>query len=339
MHVQATAPGKIVLCGEYAVLEGAPAVAMAVDRRARVSVTDSAGPGHTVIAPGHTDREGRFTMEDGRFSWLRNGDPFPLLAALMRATGRDLPGCTAITLDTRSFYAADSGEKLGIGGSAALAAALAAVIRTLSGCEVSAFDLALAAHRELQHGVGSGIDVACSIHGGLLEYCMGRGRTAALRWPVGLSFAVFFSGRSADTAAKLQKLTAADRTGSSSRLAAAAERAAAAWRSASVPEILTETRGYVDALQRFSVDRRLGVFEAGHDVLVRAADEAAVVYKPCGAGGGDIGIALSDNTRQLAEFAERVAVARFRPQRLALDPAGVKLQRNGGDWKSTREPD
>jgi phosphomevalonate kinase len=37
----ASAPGKLVLAGEYAVLDGAPAIVMAVDRRAVVSVAAS----------------------------------------------------------------------------------------------------------------------------------------------------------------------------------------------------------------------------------------------------------------------------------------------------------
>ncbi len=36
MKVIADAPGKLVLLGEYAVLEGAPGLVVAVDRRARV---------------------------------------------------------------------------------------------------------------------------------------------------------------------------------------------------------------------------------------------------------------------------------------------------------------
>ena len=55
-----TAPGKLVLSGEYAVLDGAPAVAMAIDRRAVVDVSRSQEPWHSVIAPGFTQTEGRF---------------------------------------------------------------------------------------------------------------------------------------------------------------------------------------------------------------------------------------------------------------------------------------
>ncbi|MDH3305214.1 MAG: hypothetical protein OEM92_08415, partial [Gammaproteobacteria bacterium] len=59
----ASAPGKLVLCGEYAVLDGAPAVCMAVDRRATVTVTDADGRWHRVSAPGYASTEGRFRAD------------------------------------------------------------------------------------------------------------------------------------------------------------------------------------------------------------------------------------------------------------------------------------
>ena len=49
--VTATAPGKVVICGEYAVLDGATAIAAAVDRRAVVRAIDAPEPpvGHAVL--------------------------------------------------------------------------------------------------------------------------------------------------------------------------------------------------------------------------------------------------------------------------------------------------
>ena len=41
MKVRATAPGKLVVLGEYAVLAGAPALVLAVDRRCRVDLGPS----------------------------------------------------------------------------------------------------------------------------------------------------------------------------------------------------------------------------------------------------------------------------------------------------------
>ena len=51
MQVIASAPGKLVLLGEYAVLEGAPALVMAINRRARVRMTAQSDGTCEVSAP------------------------------------------------------------------------------------------------------------------------------------------------------------------------------------------------------------------------------------------------------------------------------------------------
>ena len=51
MRATASAPGKLILLGEYAVLEGAPALVAAVEQRAEVSVELCVGEGICVDAP------------------------------------------------------------------------------------------------------------------------------------------------------------------------------------------------------------------------------------------------------------------------------------------------
>ena len=50
--IETSAPGKLVLLGEYSVLFGAPAIVAAVDRRAIVRLEGSAGDAWKVSAPG-----------------------------------------------------------------------------------------------------------------------------------------------------------------------------------------------------------------------------------------------------------------------------------------------
>ncbi|MBT6210275.1 MAG: hypothetical protein HOI35_09675, partial [Woeseia sp.] len=47
-----TVPGKAVISGEYAVLVGAPAIAVALDRRAVVTVETVTADYHVVSTPG-----------------------------------------------------------------------------------------------------------------------------------------------------------------------------------------------------------------------------------------------------------------------------------------------
>jgi len=158
----ATAPGKAVLSGEYAVMDGAPAICMAVDRRAQVTIVDHAEQWHTVVSPGFTAAEGRFQVEQGQLEWLAGGDAYDLFEQVWREVRPEPAGRVSITLDTRQFLDADSATKLGIGSSAALTVALAASMCASFAANVDSSQVAKIAHRKFQGNVGSGIDVACS---------------------------------------------------------------------------------------------------------------------------------------------------------------------------------
>src|SRR5690606_5262681 len=133
------APGKVVVAGEYAVLDGAPAVVAAVDLG--VSVTFEAGPPGIVTPDGDT----RFVAPAlaavdapaGRYAFAARGGP-------------DLPG------------------KPGLGGSAAATAVAVHAGLALRGAPADpdvVFPVASEVHHRVQ-GSGSGIDVAASTYGG-----------------------------------------------------------------------------------------------------------------------------------------------------------------------------
>ena len=89
--------------------------------------------------------------------------------------------------------------------------------------------------------------------------------------------------------------------------------------------MLTSYVEYIDALRAFSIDHDLGIFDAGHDEIVDAAIAANIIYKPCGAGGGDIGIALSNDGRALDVFVWQLGL---RLVDCSLDPQGVVISRS-----------
>src|SRR5439155_1447511 len=127
-RVTASAPGKLFVTGEYAVLAGAPALLAAVDRRARVHVAlePGAGPLEAESLAGETRR----VIHDPEREPLGGGDAGAVLAALRiaRAAAPSLAAMRAqVVVDTRAFLA--DGEKLGLGRSAAtVTAAVAAFL-------------------------------------------------------------------------------------------------------------------------------------------------------------------------------------------------------------------
>jgi len=58
---------------------------------------------------------------------------------------------------------------------------------------------------------------------------------------------------------------------------------------------------------------------------VAAAEAAGLMYKPCGAGGGDIGIVLASDTESIAAFVERAKERNFRHLAVNVDPLGVQV--------------
>lgn len=320
--VIASAPGKLVLCGEYAVLDGAPAICMAVNRRARATVTDADGKWHRVSAPGYSSTEGRFLVDGDTVNWLQGKDDYPIVDAVWRAVRPVENDHLSIALDTRAFVDAASRNKIGIGSSAALTVALAAALMQ-SG---DVLERALWAHRLFQRGAGSGVDVACSVSGGLVEYRMQGAAVLSLRWPPGLACRAIWTGVPASTRMKLEKLQNSGQQRSRSVLFDAAESMANAWRSAA--SVMALYPAYLEALRQFSVDHDLGIFDAGHDRLVTEAAAAGLVYKPCGAGGGDVGILLGDSDEQLDDFMSGRQASGFQVLDCELDPDGVLLERS-----------
>ncbi|HTE56030.1 MAG TPA: hypothetical protein VK698_34500 [Kofleriaceae bacterium] len=236
-RARASAPGKILLAGEYAVLEGGPAVVMAVGRRAQAWIAGGADADRPPAPP---------------------RSPFLLAVAAVLAgeLGPDSAAARAalrVRVDT-SALAAASGEKLGLGSSAA--ATVAALAACLAAERRGPLDRALLhrlahrAHAEAQAGLaarivatdratarataarataaganpgdgssrpagapipapplatrGSGADIAASVWGGLLHLepsplADQPPRVQPLALPAGLELVAVWTGRPADT--------------------------------------------------------------------------------------------------------------------------------------------
>lgn len=326
-----SAPGKVVLGGEYAVLHGAPAIVAAVDRRAVVNAEAIAGGQLELCMPGIVEGCRRFRSgADGRLDWLdETQDPgaYALFASVWQVAAERAQNGTRLTLDTRSFRDAASGSKFGLGSSAALAVALSALLAPRD--SDSLLRDALAAHRMFQGGAGSGVDIACAVHGGVIachrdgEFC------EALAWPQGLHAALLWSGTPAATPAKLhrlqERLEDPARHASLARLCDESRELLTCWKQDDSRALFAQFGRYSAALHGFDSDQKLGIYSAGHAGLHAAADHAEVVYKPCGAGGGDVGVALATDAAALERFLTTAGRHGFVILDVRLGAPGVKF--------------
>lgn len=304
--VTMSAPGKIILCGEYAVLDGAPAIVTAINRRAIASVRKISGEDSVIHAPGMAHEETVFRRDSSGFLHWVSGR-FRLVEEVFDEF-RDFPmPAVSLTLDTQVFRDAESGKKYGLGSSAALTTALVAALDKLFSCKLDTYMVASRSHWAYQSGRGSGADIAASFHGGTISFEKQlQPRIRQLAWPKGLLHKVFWSGHPASTSHKLSRLHANRAAGSDSTeaLAAAATMVLAKWEQGTVANLLAAIRDYTSVLRQFSEAHRLGIFDAGHQSLLEPAAALGVTYKPCGAGGGDIGVAFAADERSLDTFAK-----------------------------------
>jgi len=360
--IVASAPAKLVLCGEYVVLDGASAIGVALSARATASIAAVPGVRHLLTCPGYADGLFPFRMtHDGKIDWdnasdtnklrpdfslfetissmvassagsARDGSGSPTSGARPSALGEvsgnvdiAIPAACEFTLDTSSFIDRSTGTKLGLGSSSALAVALSITLAELCGTTI---DLAgvIELHRQFQNGRGSGIDVAVSWHGGVISYRMEGSVAESLSWPIGLHYAVLWSGAAAKTTDKID-IFAASRSANQfrTRLAQASTTLVEKWGRSDAAEIQRSLADYTQLLRAFDAALDLGIYEAGHDAMHDLAALKGVVYKPCGAGGGDVGIAISTNATSLHEFMGATADIGFHALDLDIDDQGMGL--------------
>ena len=322
--ITAIAPGKVVLWGEYAVLEGAPAAVLAVNRYARCTVKPArqASGGLAKTAETGTWRFSArgFPAPIAEFDRLPRTRPTEAAAMLpwhvLQATPHaELPPAH-VDMHTEAFFQA--GSKLGLGSSAALCVALQAAFAALAGRQPD-IDLARAAHRAAQGGRGSGIDVAASFFGGCLRYQAGRAQPC----PDALVDRCFvWVGKGARTTPRLRRFADYLAGGQTDALRALAECSENLFAHPTIDAL----PGYIRALKTLDKAARLGVYSEPHLAAERLAEAGQSVYKPCGAGGGDVGMAVARSPEQLLRFASAAQEAGFVILDLETAPHGLDLE-------------
>jgi mevalonate kinase len=162
MKAVASAPGKVILFGEHAVVFHKPALAMAVDRRARVEVRKTDQNNIFIEIPdldveGTLPRGGKLeTSGSGKTGILR------YITQALKLMG--VEGGVEVKVELEIPIGA------GLGSSAAITVATLAALGQLTGRKLDKGELARQAHQvELEvQGAASPMDTAVSTHGGIV---------------------------------------------------------------------------------------------------------------------------------------------------------------------------
>ena len=330
--IVASAPCKVVVSGEYAVLVGAPALAMAINRRVICTLRDTTASGWRFHTHGYADEVSHPVDALIAAPTLMRTDPAHLCQHVLQqllVAGIDigtLPQNLNVAIDSRAGF--DTGQKLGIGTSAAISAALTSALLTLCGSTLDPFGIAFAAHRAAQGGRGSGIDVAAACRGGLICYETDKPtpRMAYRRFPTPLLYAAIWTGAVADTREHITQFdTWRDGTIPPPLAALMTSATAVVAAMPDAAEFMRQLRAYTVTLRSLDDIAHLGIYSAAHRTLADLGNVCGVVYKPCGAGGGDLGMAFALDPDAVAAFVRAANAAGFKRLPLELDEHGTTV--------------
>ncbi|WP_019602223.1 mevalonate kinase [Teredinibacter turnerae] len=342
-NIRASAPGKVILCGEYAVLQGAPALVAGVDRRINLQLKPQASSKAeiTVLCPGFLD--GACQLHWQATELVSTEPALVLLIKLCNALLAEIPSALdllrshswALEIDSRALF--DKQHKLGLGSSGALATALAGALWTLSGDVPSreqAWPIIHRAHSAAQGKQGSGADVAASLCGGTHVFSNQQLHCTLepLRLPQGTHLAFIWTGTSASTPKYLHSLSQwreRHPTSFAQHMGLLEEQSRTSAMARTANELVANFRQFTKVLHEFDRDSQLGIFANGHEQLYLSGRKYRhLTYKPCGAGGGDLGLALASDTIELTDFLAQLGKHGVHALPLAIDYSGLTTEQH-----------
>ena len=324
-----SAPGKVYLFGEHAVVYGEPAVPCAIERRARVTVEARDDSQIRVQAKDLTLDGFTVTWGDGGNNRPDIDVPTPIVEAAMGyidgaiEQALDAAGVADVGFDVT--VESDIPLGAGLGSSAAVVVAgIDAATREL-GLELGSDEIADRAYhveRDVQDGQASRADTFCSTMGGAVRV-QGEDRRR-LRDVPSLPFVVGYDGNTGDTGALVAGVRAlkeeygfaADTVGAIGDIVRTGESAIKRGDIEELGRLMNFNHGLLSAV---------GVSSRSLDMMVWAAREAgAFGAKLTGSGGGGCIVALdrTEQTRTALEYTPGCENA-FRAE---LDTEGVRFE-------------
>jgi phosphomevalonate kinase len=312
-----SAPGKLMISGEYAVLAGAEAIVAAVDRRAHARVRWADAP----AAPA----EARAAF-----------------AQVERALGALGYEPTVDVSELRSRGVKDA--KLGLGSSAAAAAAAAGLALLEHGQEIASpagrrkvFDAAWRGHQDVAP-IGSGADVAASVYGGFIRFVRHGDeiQVSPLAWPAGLRVRVVWTGQEARTSTFLERVAAlaqAEPAKHAERLQVLKAEAARFVRAVELGDtsgVLASTEAYGRAMGALGEAAGIQIVNDTLRKVAELAQRSGGAAKPSGAGGGDVAIALFPDQASERRFQTLCEDCKFTLLLTELGAPGVRLEDGAG---------
>jgi len=319
--VTASAPGKLMLYGEHAVVYGSPCIVTAVDQRVRVSVEPNGEGEIHVCSP-------NVGLDEYHKKIARLGkDDLPKSVSFVEMLVKRFFEKYKINQGIRISTESDFSTKFGFGSSAAVVVALT---KSLSGyfeitmTKKEIFEMAYQAVLDVQ-GVGSGFDVAASVYGGTIYY-VSPGTIIENIYEGDLPMVVGYTGVKADTPTLIRQVAELKRNegwveavfGDITDLVNRAKTLFVKQDFVQLGKLMNKNQKLLSTLNVSSVEL---------DKLLKATKDAgAHGAKLSGAGGGDCMIAFTDSEKR-ADVAEAIKSAGGTWMDVLTGASGVKFEK------------
>lgn len=357
--IDAKAPGKMILVGEYAVLHGAKALVCAIDCYASVKISSSDSNQFKIAAPSLSIPYLLFNINsNGKLDFtksLQNDDlnkldffkiVFEEINQLIQSKGYQFQPIK-IEINTDDFYSASGEYKYGFGSSAAMTVALIKALLTVVNLQNDYtmndfFQLAFQMHRIAQDNLGSGIDIAASVYGNVLTYQLndengiptGHGQPVN-RWD-DLYVIPIWAGHSTSTRKMVRSVNALKESSPKIfdqimiKLIQCSENGCDSYIKKDRATFFDCIREFNNILSELGKQSNTPIVSEAHQKLINLISDTNTVYKPSGAGGGDIGVAFCDSLEIVENIKQKLKGSKFQILDFDVASDGIFVHKNNG---------
>jgi phosphomevalonate kinase len=185
------------------------------------------------------------------------------------------------------------------------------------------FRLALAAHRKAQGNLGSGIDIAASAFGGVLQYTVGINEQCEQLMPKTIAlwnelpFLIIFTGSSESTrrmvsgVGELKNKTPEIYSTIMRKLEKTSKEGCLSYEQQDKEAFLKSIKDYYDFMDELGLKSGMPIISDVHQKIAKIVQQNKGVYKPSGAGSGDIGVAFSETSNTLINIRREIENSGF----------------------------
>ena len=323
MKVEVSAPGKVFISGEYLALNGSLATILSTKQRAKITIEDNNNNFNTLYSLPLGKSFDFNVNNDFKINWV-NDDPQEMGSFIQQAIieMKIKPTKVKFVIDTTHFYFKN--KKIGIGSSAAISSALIKAIDKYFNkgySQKKIIDTAITLHKKAQNTLGSGLDVIASCADCELIECdlksASNNTWEILEWPPELIIKGVITNKQSRTKDMIEKYSEGRNHNKvffkelQFQANLLLKKLSFTWRDKDTRSILGLMEEQNILMQELNKKYALGIYTKEHRDLANLASQSGLFYKPSGAGGGDLGLILSDSEMKLKKLLIQIRSKNF----------------------------